>query len=105
MFDTETNYAARRFIDGLPPMLEPRSRDPACAGLRQAASPFLEVKRAKLSPAAWRGFCLLWLRAVQPTVVLCLWVYRLAALRSGATAFAKDIPAGKPTLRRMPRRN
>jgi hypothetical protein len=47
----ETNFAARRFIGGLPPMLEPRSRDPACAGLRQAASPPLT-----LSPAIWRAF-------------------------------------------------
>ena len=56
VFDTETNYAARRFIDGLPPMLEPRSRDPACAGLRQAASPFLEESEQNLAPLPGGAF-------------------------------------------------
>ena len=54
--DTETNGSARRFVGGLPPMLEPHRCRFLWCGLRQAASPFLEVSEQKLSPASRRGF-------------------------------------------------
>ena len=54
--DTETNGSARRFVGGLPPMLEPHRRRFLWCGLRQAASPFLEVSEQKLSAASRRGF-------------------------------------------------
>ena len=54
--DTETNGLARRFVGGLPPMLELHRCQFLWCGLRQAASPFLEVSEQKLSPASRRGF-------------------------------------------------
>jgi len=54
--DTETNGSARRFVGGLPRMLEPHRCRFLWCGLRQAASPFLEGSEQKLSPASRRGF-------------------------------------------------
>ena len=49
-------------------MLEPHRYRFLWCGLRQAASPFLEVSEQQLSPATWRGFFMR--RSAQPTVRL-----------------------------------
>ena len=54
MFDTETNFAARGFIGGLPPMLEPLRILPVLGSVRPLA---ILVKPSHLAPLRRSFFC------------------------------------------------